>query len=215
MVDVTPICRAYTDSTPCFDAIVLTVLNPSAASDRPALRRRLLAERAALDAQSSAVAHAQLARQLLVVLAELQPQLLGLYVAIRAEFNARHGVVADSRLAATTLALPFCFRTPRRMEYRLWDCCREPAGTDECGIPTADGGAVAVPDVLVVPCVGYTAGGYRLGYGGGYFDRYLAAQPHITAVGVALSGARIDEADMAPQPHDRPLSLIVTERGVV
>ena len=85
---------------------------------------------------------------------------------------------------------------------------------DECHIASSSG-AVVVPDVVVVPCVGFTASGFRLGYGGGYFDRYLALHPHITAVGVALAHAEISEADLAPRPHDIALAVIVTERAVV
>jgi len=66
-----------------------------------------------------------------------------------------------------------------------------------------------------VPCVGFTQSGYRLGYGGGYFDRWLTANPHVTAVGVAWSVARVSEPDFAAQPHDQPLALVVTELGVV
>ena len=72
-----------------------------------------------------------------------------------------------------------------------------------------------MPDVVLAPCVGYTASGYRLGYGGGYFDRWLAAHPHVTAVGVAWALGEIAEAQLAPAPHDMPLMLVVTERGVV
>mgnify|MGYP003693774087 CR=1 FL=1 len=72
------------------------------------------------------------------------------------------------------------------MHYRLWDG-QAPRSVDECGIPSSDGAPVA-PDVVLVPCVGFTASGFRLGYGGGYFDRWLAAHPQVCAVGVALVG---------------------------
>jgi 5-formyltetrahydrofolate cyclo-ligase len=86
---------------------------------------------------------------------------------------------------------------------------------DECGLPAPDAGPEVVPDVVLVPCVGYTRSGWRLGYGGGYFDRWLALHPHVTAVGVAWSASEIEQADWEAQPHDRPLTLIVTEAGVV
>ncbi|MGH8798134.1 MAG: 5-formyltetrahydrofolate cyclo-ligase, partial [Caldimonas sp.] len=72
-----------------------------------------------------------------------------------------------------------------------------------------------MPDVVLVPCVGYTESGWRLGYGGGYFDRWLAAHGQVCAVGVAWSVARLDEDELVPQPHDMRLALIVTERGPV
>jgi len=79
---------------------------------------------------------------------------------------------------------------------------------------TADG-AVLVPDVVLVPCVGFTKSGHRLGYGGGYFDRWLAANPHVTSIGLAWAVTEINEAEFDAQPHDQALSLVLTENGVV
>jgi 5-formyltetrahydrofolate cyclo-ligase len=73
---------------------------------------------------------------------------------------------------------------------------------------------VVIPSVLLIPLVGYDAAGYRLGYGGGYYDRTLAAaKARPLCVGVGH-----DEAELAtiyPQPHDMPMSLIVTQRRVL
>jgi len=99
------------------------------------------------------------------------------------------------------------------MEFRQWDGSA-PRLLDECGIGSSDGAPV-VPDVVVVPCVGFTAAGHRLGFGGGYYDRWLAANRHAVAVGVAWSFAEIDLATFAAQAHDVPLAFIVTERGVL
>ncbi len=98
------------------------------------------------------------------------------------------------------------------MEFRRWDGAA-PALADECGIASSDGAAV-VPDVVVVPCVGFTAAGHRLGYGGGYYDRWLGAHRDVVAVGVAWSFAEIDLATFAARPHDIPLAFVVTERGI-
>ena len=178
---------------------------------RQALRERLLAARSALVAD--ATAQSLLADHLMSVLQQLMPERLGLYVSVRSEFDAAAVCVSDPRLSDTPLALPFSFRNPNRMEYRPWD--RQPlTGRDECRI-LAPGGPVVVPDVVLAPCVGYTASGWRLGYGGGYFDRWMEAHPHATVVGVAWSVGEIDDAAWAPQAHDRALACVVTERGVV
>jgi len=144
---------------------------------------------------------------------KLEPGLLGLYWPLRAEFNAATVLEADSTLAKLQLALPFAQRAPVAMHYRAWDGAA-PKIVDDCGIATSDG-PKAMPDVVLVPCVGYTASGYRLGYGGGYFDRWLALNPDVTAVGVAWSFSEIGPGNFEPQPHDQPLGLIVTENGVV
>ncbi|HZT55460.1 MAG TPA: 5-formyltetrahydrofolate cyclo-ligase [Burkholderiaceae bacterium] len=181
---------------------------------RQALRTRLLAQREQFVAGDGfEAAFAALARHLTQVLSELEPQSLGLYWPHRSEFNAVGALLADAGFAKLPLALPFAQRAPVQMHYRAWDR-QPPAAVDECGIATS-AGAPVVPDVALVPCVGFTAAGYRLGYGGGYFDRWLAEHPHVTAVGVAWAIAEVDAASFAPAPHDQPLTLIVTERGVV
>lgn len=154
-----------------------------------------------------------LARSLSSILLALEPELLGLYWPHRSEFNAAAALAADSAMHKWPLALPYARRQPVVMHYRRWDG-GTPSLRDECGIGTSDG-AEAVPDVVLVPCLGYTRSGFRLGYGGGYFDRWLAAHAGVTAVGVAWSVGELSEEAFGAQPHDRALTLIVTEQGVV
>jgi 5-formyltetrahydrofolate cyclo-ligase len=54
----------------------------------------------------------------------------------------------------------------------------------------------------------------RLGHGGGYFDRWLAAHPHVTAVGVGWSVCELKDAELRPQPHDMAMACVVNEHGV-
>jgi 5-formyltetrahydrofolate cyclo-ligase len=179
---------------------------------RRELRERLHAARDRFVDEAGAAAHAALAERLGAVLSELAPDRLGLYWPLRSEFNAAVACLADNRLHSTAFALPYASKMPREMHYRAWDR-RDPTGRDECGIPAPDGPPV-VPDVVLVPCLGFTRSGYRLGYGGGYFDRWLAAHPQVTAVGLAWSACEIGEAELLPQPHDQRLILVLTERGV-
>jgi 5,10-methenyltetrahydrofolate synthetase len=79
-------------------------------------------------------------------------------------------------------------------------------------IPEPASGQVVTPDLLVIPCVGFDAQGYRLGYGGGYYDRTLAAWPAATrpvTVGVAYEACRTDT--LQREAHDIPLDLIITD----
>ena len=157
-------------------------------------------------------AQAALARHLVAVVARLEPQCLGLYWPMRSEFNAPQAIAAEPGLSELALALPFCRRPPREMHYRTWDGAT-PTLLDECAIPSASGAEI-VPDVVIAPCVGLTAAGYRLGYGGGYFDRWLAAHPGATVVGVAWSCAELDAMAFEVQAHDIAMMAVVTERGV-
>jgi len=187
-------------------------IDPARAARR-ALRQRLLAERDAFLALPAAAAAAEaLATALREMIAELEPDCLGVYCAFRSEFNAAATLAADSRFANLPLALPFARRVPKAMEFRRWDG-GAPTLADECGIGSCNG-VVVVPDVLLVPCVGFTDAGHRLGYGGGYYDRWLGAHPDATAIGIAWSFSRIDLASFAAEPHDVALTLIVTEQGV-
>ena len=182
---------------------------------RGALRSQCLERRRAwVEGPQAAAGRAALAHHLKALIERLEPQCLGLYWPIRSEFNAVEVFGADSRTSGLPLALPFTRREPRRMVYRAWNG-GTPELVDECGIAST-GAAEVLPDVVLVPCLGYTRDGYRLGYGAGYFDRWLAAQPQVTAIGVAWSVGEVDaQAGFVPQPHDQPLTLIVTERGIV
>lgn len=189
------------------------------AAARAALRRTLLERRAAFRAGADGeAAQRAVSRHLRTLLAQLEPACLGLYWPVRGEFSAGVRPFEPLWPDGVPYALPAAFPagadgTPAAMTYRRWQGPAEPAAHDGCGLPTGDG-AIVVPDVVLVPCVGFTDDAFRLGYGGGYFDRWLAANPGVTAVGVAWSGARLDRDAFAPRPHDRPLSLVLTEHGV-
>jgi 5-formyltetrahydrofolate cyclo-ligase len=189
-------------------------LPPPAALDRTVLRTRLRAAREAFVAGPQAeAAAAALSGHLVTVLAQLEPRCLGLYWPIRSEFNAVAACALDPGLKALPWALPYTHRPERRMDYRAWDGER-PTLRDECGLPTA-AGAPAEPDVVLLPCVGYTDTGHRLGYGAGYFDRWLAAHPGVTAVGVAWSVGHIPPGEFIPEDHDLPMVAVVTDRGII
>ncbi len=72
------------------------------------------------------------------------------------------------------------------------------------------------PDVLLVPLLAFDKAGYRLGYGGGFYDATLAmlrAKKTITAIGVAYSGQEV--ADVPHEAHDMKLDYVMTEKGIV
>lgn len=188
-------------------------MTQSAHPDRSTLRRQLLEARRAGLAQAPG-AEAHLASAVRDLITQLEPQCLGLYWPLEGEFNAAAWALeaghAFKDIFDMQLALPFARKEGRQMAYRRWDG-QTPRVQDECGIASSDG-AVVLPDVILVPCVGYTREGYRLGYGGGYFDRYLAAHPGATTVGLAWSWG---ETQFAVEAHDRPLSVILTERELI
>lgn len=126
---------------------------------------------------------------------DLRPVLRGLYGA---------GVIVALPVVETRAA-PLVFRrwTPEmRMQRGDWNIPVPPPEAKQ-----------VTPEVMLAPCLGWDAGCFRLGWGGGYFDRTLAALDHSpTVIGIALAAARL--ATIFPQPHDIPLGLIVTEEGL-
>jgi 5,10-methenyltetrahydrofolate synthetase len=99
---------------------------------------------------------------------------------------------------------PLCFR-------KWWRDAPMKAGM--YGIPVPDNTEPVRVSALVIPMIGFDTAGFRLGYGGGYFDRTLIAMsPRPLAIGVAFEILRLE--DTHPQPHDIPMDFIVTERGI-
>ncbi len=113
-------------------------------------------------------------------------------------------------------ALPVVVAPRQPLIFRLW----KPGDVLAKGvydIPYPATGDAIVPDVALVPMNGFDEGGFRLGYGGGFFDRTLAsvraANPKaMVAIGVTYELARMETID--PQPYDIPMDYVVTERGV-
>ena len=187
---------------------------PAVTTPRAVLRSNLRARRDAfVTAPAAASANSSLADQLSRLLLQVEPDSLGLYWPLLSEFNAPAALAEQLALAGVMLALPFAKKQPVQMHYRRWNG-EPPSARDECNMATADG-APLVPDVVLVPCVGFTKSGHRLGYGGGYFDRWLAANPQVTSIGVAWAATEISDLEFDAQAHDQLLSLVVTENGVV
>ena len=80
------------------------------------------------------------------------------------------------------------------------------------GTLTPDG-PLGVPDLLLVPLLAFDAACNRLGYGGGYYDRTIAARPGIRTIGCAFAAQQVDAVPVLP--HDAPLDAVATERGVI
>lgn len=84
---------------------------------------------------------------------------------------------------------------------------------DRYGIPTPERGEFEEPEALLIPVNAFDAEGYRIGYGGGFFDRTIAALARRPiCIGVGFELARV--ASTYPQAHDIRLDAIVTENGV-
>ncbi|WP_404826962.1 5-formyltetrahydrofolate cyclo-ligase [Ferribacterium limneticum] len=108
-------------------------------------------------------------------------------------------------------ALPVVVAEDAALAFRVWTA-DTPLAPDRYGIPTPMAGDFVQPDLILLPLNGFDGAGYRLGYGGGYFDRTLAVlSPRPLAVGVGFETNRLDS--IRPENHDQRLDWIVTEAG--
>ncbi len=186
---------------------------PDDRARRRTLRRSLVQRREAMDGATRAALHAAIAVRLDQLLSQLDPASIGFTWPYRGEFDVlptiRRWLDRDT---AHWAALPVVGGAGEPMAFRRWTPGMEMA-TDRYGIPFPAHGAPEAPELLLIPCNGFDARGYRLGYGAGHFDRTLAAlTPAPRAVGIALEAARID--DLHPHPHDIPMDWIVTDAGI-
>jgi 5,10-methenyltetrahydrofolate synthetase len=187
-------------------------LSPALAAWRKAQRETLLAVRQAVPAAERAGWSASINEWLDAGLGHLgHGVVLGLCWPFKAEFDARH-FAARLRRSGVQTALPVVRAAGQGLEFRVWS----PGAHMErgvYGIPFPRDSATVLPDLLLVPPVGMDAQGFRLGYGGGYFDRTLAAQhPRPLCVAVGFGISRIPS--IQPQAHDIGMDALVTERGL-
>ena len=171
-------------------------------------RERLLAARLAVSTGEHRAAVAAVEKRLDAVIEALRPAILGAYWPIRREFNPLP-LLQRCHAAGVQLALPTIVVKKAPLEFRLW----HPGARMEVGvydIPYPADGTTVQPDTLLIPLVGFDAAGFRLGCGGGYYDRTVAVMvPRPRLVGIAYELARIPT--IHPLPHDIRMDCVVTE----
>jgi len=127
------------------------------------------------------------------------------------EFDARFAI-RHWRDGGAIAALPEVVEKARPLQFRKW-WPGVPMTPRVYDIPVPDGTEIVLPDAAVVPMNGFDERGYRLGYGGGYFDRTLSAlDGRVLAIGVSFEALRLPT--IHPQPHDIPMDFVVTEAGI-
>lgn len=180
-------------------------------SDKAALRKQLQAERQAMPDRHQRAMHLQ--EVLRVWLVSRGEQSIGAYWPIKGEFDALPALYRWTEAGAQRrIGLPVIDRATKQLRFHVWfpGC---PMEDDAYGIPKPKDTEVFEPTLLLVPCVGFGSNGTRLGYGGGFYDRTLAAlKPRPYTVGVGYAHGFIPW--LAPEPHDVPLDAMLTEDGL-
>jgi len=174
-------------------------------------RRVLIARRQQLDPALRRAWNAALDSNLRAVLAPCPPATIGFYWPFRGEFDTRP-LIADLLAGGWRAALPVVVGKEAPLAFRLW----APGAAMVDGvwnIPVPRDGAAVTPEIVLGPLVGFDEARYRLGYGGGFFDRTLAAlQPPPLAIGIGYEFSRLDT--IYPQAFDQRFDVIVTEAAV-
>lgn len=183
---------------------------------RSARRKAFVDRRAAWTGVDRERADAALHANVFTCLGSVRPgSVLGFCWPFKGEFDCRPLVLeAIARGCRAALPVVVAPRTP--LAFREW-VPGAPMEADHHGIPVpASEAAALAPDVVLLPMNGFDAKGYRLGYGGGYFDATIealrAGNPELTVMGVAFAQQKLANA-LPSEPHDQRLDGLVTENG--
>ena len=177
---------------------------------RKAERNRLIAARERLDAATLELFGRRIDAHLWRSFPGLAAAKLAFCWPIRGEYDTRR-LAQKLRDRGALTALPVVVASGKPLVFREW----HPGvslGSGPLGIPYPVGYELVVPTAMLLPMLGWDDAGYRLGYGGGFFDRTLASLPNKPVViGVSYELARMHT--IHPQSWDIPMDWVVTERG--
>lgn len=147
---------------------------------------------------------------LIAALAPYAGRVLAGYVPMRTEVDPLPAMAAHQG----PVALPVVMAPATPLQFREWRP-DVPLVRATFGTMVPEAGAWLVPQVLIVPMLAFDARGFRLGYGGGFYDRTLEglrAQGPVLALGFAFDAQEVPE--VPTEPTDEPLDGIVTESGL-
>jgi 5,10-methenyltetrahydrofolate synthetase len=160
---------------------------------------------------------------------DAQIQSVALYCPIQGELDLRPALLAwAASNSGKSLSLPLA-RLDKHLDFYTWQdgdsLIPSRHGVPEPN-PNNHGRPQVTPDCILIPCVGWSESTtqekkhyWRLGYGGGYFDRTLAqlraTKPSLLCVGIGFDWQKLDDAEWQAQTHDEPLDAMITESGIL
>ena len=184
---------------------------PIALQEKASLRKALLATRRALPDATRAQWDAAIAQRLLDWCTTANIAQLAVYWPLHGEPDL-HAAYAELAARGVALSLPVVLEKHAPLAFASWTP-GEPMVKDGMGVAVpARLRLIPAPPALLVPCLGFNAERYRLGYGGGYYDRTLAHAPRPRTLGIAYGCL---QAQFASGPYDIALDQVLTEGDVL
>ncbi|HOP69302.1 MAG TPA: 5-formyltetrahydrofolate cyclo-ligase [Bacillota bacterium] len=182
------------------------------------LRKQIFQRRDRLSGEEIREYSRQIARRLYGLPEYRESRVIMFFLSFRSEVDTR-SMVEESLARGKEVLVPKALPDSRELiASRLLDC-REDLAPGAYGIPEPKESALRVVDplqidLLIVPGVAFSEDGRRLGYGGGYYDRFFGRlRPEVPLLALAFELQIVPEVPV--QPWDRPVDLIVTEKRVI
>ncbi len=181
----------------------------SVRDDKAAARKTAFERRAGADRAVAVQANAHLT----AAIRDVPGRVVSGYWPIRTEIDPR--ATLNAVVKTHDVCLPVVAGTGLPLSFRRWTPgCAMERGVYGASIPTDP--AEVTPDILIVPFAAFDVAGYRLGYGGGFYDRTLErlrGLGPVTAIGFAYAVQQVEQVPR--EATDQPLDMIVTENGVI
>ena len=184
----------------------------SVSKEKAALRRAYTQYRRSLSGDEKAAMDTAVANQVLQTDAYLSAETVFCYASLPSEIDT-YAILSDAWQRKKRVALPRCKKDGVMEFYSVSSINDLSCGM--LGIPEPDPTcSLCIPsskDVCIVPCLAVDTNGFRLGYGGGYYDRYLSLNP-VKTIGLCYSACRTER--LPTDSFDIPIQLVITEKEV-
>jgi 5-formyltetrahydrofolate cyclo-ligase len=205
-----PACTLH-EIDPAYAGLTRPAPPEGVATWRRSRREELIAARLEIPADTRSSYSEAIAGALDRELDDIEGKAVSLYWPFRGEPDLRPWMERATARGATCL-LPIVVEKRKPLIFKSWKQ-GEKLDRGIWNIPIPTEGREMMPDIVISPLVGFDPSLYRLGYGGGFFDRTLAAHPgRPLVIGVGYSSQHIPT--IHPQPHDIAMTRIITEKGL-
>jgi 5-formyltetrahydrofolate cyclo-ligase len=171
-------------------------------------REQLIESRIAVGGYERKIWQQEILLKLQDVLKDMEPGIIAFYWPFKGEIDCRE-LISDMLQQGWLAALPAVTKLNSPLEFRQWTP-ETPLIPGVWKIPVPQSRTIVIPNVMLIPLVGFDEHHYRLGYGGGYYDRtVIDLQPSPIKIGIGFEQARLET--IYPQNHDIAMDIILTE----